>query len=813
MGTPRSGNIGRLKDAEAEIGRGCHHVFFGMLKGLILLLWLGLLPRAAASERIALRVQGLPSESSTVPAALAEQRVVEEFLKRYPQVELRPAEGLSIQNMNVEASTIMMIAGGIAPDVIRMQFRSSDSYIQQGIVAPLDEYLSEMPEEGREILGSIPSQILPVLRKQGPEGGTHVYGLPLNLMVTGLYYNKEIFRRAGLPDRAPRDWKELEAFARKIKALGPPVEPLYLPSGTAASFGLMNFMRGAGADALKEVGPNQWKASFDSPGALEAFLFYYRLVEIDRLAFRRAKSLSIEEMEDVGMLFRYVGDTVTIDPELWGFGAVPKGPGGRHGSEINASILSVFSGITDPVKKRAAFDYIAFVTGDEADRIRVSTLVELGLANVINPISLRKFGFERYLVMAPPAFEAEFAQALADSRPEPYGRNCNLIYQEMTYPIDQMLLSRSLKQAWLAGDMVAVRAEAQGILERAVNRTNERMIGYVAPEVMVQRRWVASGVVAAIVVSFLVVGRFLVRSFSHSAAMISRPVGQHSIVPWICLFPALLLVFVWSYVPLARGTQLAFLDYKILLPSDFVGLDNFANVLFDATFWNSILATLHFAAWTLTLGFFAPILLAYGLHLIPRQKILYRTLYYLPSVISGTAVFFLWKELFNSDGILNQALRLGGLEATRAWNEDPNLAMLACVIPGIWAGAGPGCLIYLAALKGIPPEQFEASEIDGAGFWSKTRHIVFPGIKPLIIINFIGAVAAAFHGATNILIMTGGGPNGMTEVSSLLIFFEAFSRLRFGPATAMAWIIGSMLLGFTVMQIKRLSRMEFKTTR
>jgi multiple sugar transport system permease protein len=85
--------------------------------------------------------------------------------------------------------------------------------------------------------------------------------------------------------------------------------------------------------------------------------------------------------------------------------------------------------------------------------------------------------------------------------------------------------------------------------------------------------------------------------------------------------------------------------------------------------------------------------------------------------------------------------------------------------------------------------------------------------KRLIVINFTGAVAASFHGATNILIMTGGGPNGATEVTSLLLFFEAFTRLRFGHATAMAWIIGSLLIGFTVLQLQRLSRMEFKTAK
>jgi multiple sugar transport system permease protein len=137
--------------------------------------------------------------------------------------------------------------------------------------------------------------------------------------------------------------------------------------------------------------------------------------------------------------------------------------------------------------------------------------------------------------------------------------------------------------------------------------------------------------------------------------------------------------------------------------------------------------------------------------------------------------------------------------------------MLSCVIPAIWAGAGPGCLIYLAALKTIPVEQFEAAEIDGAGFFAKTRLIVYPALKPLITMTFLGAVTGAFQSSQNILIMTGGGPNGSTEVAALHIFYEAFMFLNFGPATAMAWILGFMLIGFTLLQLRRLNQMEFKS--
>ena len=142
---------------------------------------------------------------------------------------------------------------------------------------------------------------------------------------------------------------------------------------------------------------------------------------------------------------------------------------------------------------------------------------------------------------------------------------------------------------------------------------------------------------------------------------------------------------------------------------------------------------------------------------------------------------------------------------------DPDTALFWCVIPVIWAGAGPGCLIYLAALKGIPEEQYEASEIDGAGVWKKFWNVTFPNLHALIIINFIGAVIAAFKESSNIFVMTGGGPENRTMTIGLEIWYNAFFFLNFGGATAMGWIMGALLIGFTLHQLRILNRLQFRS--
>jgi multiple sugar transport system permease protein len=265
---------------------------------------------------------------------------------------------------------------------------------------------------------------------------------------------------------------------------------------------------------------------------------------------------------------------------------------------------------------------------------------------------------------------------------------------------------------------------------------------------------------------------------------------------------------------MVTGSLMAFKDYHIVGPSPWIGFSNFAEVLFDATWWASVGKTLYYMFLALTLGFVPPIVLAILLQEVSHGKIIYRVVYYLPAVISGIIVIYLWKLMYDpSDaGGLNQILLAIGLPKSM-WIKNENLAMLCVILPTVWAGMGPGSLIYLAALKNIPNELYEAADIDGAGFFGKIRFVVFPYLKALIIIQFIAAFIVAAQSSDFILVMTFGGPNEATRVADLLIFEKAYLYLKFGLATTMAWMLSLLLMGFTVIQIKYLSKMEFRTAK
>ena len=281
--------------------------------------------------------------------------------------------------------------------------------------------------------------------------------------------------------------------------------------------------------------------------------------------------------------------------------------------------------------------------------------------------------------------------------------------------------------------------------------------------------------------------------------------------PWLMLAPAILSIALWSYYPLFRGAVMAFQNYKIVGETQWAGLDNFILVATDANFWAACARTLKFVGLTLLLGFVSPILLALMLSEIPRGKIFFRTLYFLPHLTSALVIALLWKLMYDptENGLFNQLLGFFGI-ARQTWLQDPAWAMVCCILPGVWAGAGMASLIYVAALQSLPPDYYEAAAIDGAGILSRFRHITFPQLLPLMVINFVGAFIAAFQGMGGVFLLTFGGPGDTTNVLSLAIWKEAYNNLRFSTATTMAWFLGVALIGFTYLQIRILRKVEFR---
>ncbi|MBT9147536.1 MAG: L-arabinose transport system permease protein AraP [Syntrophomonadaceae bacterium] len=797
------------------------------LGGIFLLCSTGGGGAAAAEKPLTLKLFRMPDPKDPDPFNQADIAVIRAFQKKYPHIELKPFAGIHIEGMAMDAAPLLAIAGGTSPDIIYVNFRQSHTYIREGFLYPMDEFLKDVPDELLNLRVAKP--VWPVIRRPAEPGGKeYTWTLPTSLLVRTFSWRKDLFARAGMdPERPPQDWEELLEYARRLTNPKDRTYGLFMHwGGAGTSWEFINYLWSAGGEVMAQNEEGEWRAVFDCEAAVEAVLFFLRLNTerwTDATGREHRGYVLHSGLDDlawdegrVGMRMAYLGEASIgglerIDPALVGIAPVPLGPTGLRGSEVNAMMMGIFAGQKDPRVREAAFQYIWFYDSEEARRIRLEVLIKHGYGPFLNPVYLKRFGYEEFIEDAPETWLPVWEEAMRHGRPEPYGTNAQLIFLHLTLPLDQAM---ELEYRGMLGNTDEERRQkVQELLTQAVARTNEEMIGEISPRERRFRNNLALIIVIILVTAFSLVLWRIWRIFTPKEEG-RRPRGWGLKKYWgayLIMLPAVASIFLWMYFPMAMGSRMAFQDYGIVRESLWVGLNNFGDVLFDATWWSSIGRTFYYMLLMLGLGFWPPILLAILLQEVSRGKIFYRTVFYLPAVITGFVVIYLWRLFYDPSamGVLNQIIGLVGISPQR-WLGDARLAMLACVLPTVWAGMGLGCLIYLAALKGIPDELYEAADVDGASFFDKIRYIVIPSLKALIIIQFIGAFIAASQGAGFILVMTFGGPAEATKVAELHIFEKAYLYLRFGTATTMAWLLGLMLIGFTVHQLKILSGLEFR---
>jgi ABC-type sugar transport system permease subunit/ABC-type glycerol-3-phosphate transport system substrate-binding protein len=811
-------------------------------------------------EKIVLKVWSLPDPRNTTPSTKADLAVIEAFQKKYPYIELRQFSGLTIEGMSMDSGPLMAIAGGVSPDILYVNFRQSDTYIRNNFLLPLDKFIErDMSEEELELRVAKP--VWPVIRRKGPpiEGETketrekHIWCMPYGTLVRVLSYRKDLFIKVGLdPNEPPKDWDEMLEVCRLLTNPQEGTYGIWLASGQQSAWDWITYLWSAGGRAVVQNDDGEWRAVFDSKAAVDSIEYYLMLNALrwTDSEGNRQKGFAYRDMQSrlggqlwadgkIGIRMNYMGGQDlsrggTLDPALYGVAPVPYSWNGERGAEINCTMMGIFSeaGISNDgtlgdrdadAVQDAAWKYVHFYDSEEARRIRTEVYVNQGYGKMMNPLYLKRYGYTEFEKFVPPGLLETFEEALESGYPEPYGKNCQEVYKYMTKPLESLIAqareevqkpgSDEYNQYGALGDSrEELRAKIKKELETAVKDTNEYMIGYLEPDVRAFRHTFSLFVAILIVVVFSFVVYKVWKIFTPE----DDPQRQGWLIKkyvfaYILLIPALGLILVWKYIPLVMGSIMAFQDYQIVGESDFVGFANLAEVLWDKTWWLGLMRTIYYMALMLTVGFVPPIILAILLQEVSHARIIYRTIYYLPAVITGVIVVFLWKLMFDpgDQGALNQILNLVGV-SNLEWLQDADLAMICVVLPQVWAMMGPACLIYLAALKGIPDDSYEAADIDGANFFQKVLHIVVPNLKALIIIQFINSFIAASQQTGFILVMTGGGPGDATRVAGLQIFEKAYLSLKFGIATTMAWMLGVMLMGFTVVQLRRLARMEFR---
>jgi multiple sugar transport system permease protein len=265
------------------------------------------------------------------------------------------------------------------------------------------------------------------------------------------------------------------------------------------------------------------------------------------------------------------------------------------------------------------------------------------------------------------------------------------------------------------------------------------------------------------------------------------------ISPWILGF----LIFTVS--PMIASLYYSFTKYNIMQPPLWIGGNNYSKLFSDELFWQSLKVTVKFAVLALPLN----LVIGYLIAVLLNQKIpgvnIWRTLYYLPSVISGVAVAILWMRIFNPRlGWLNNFLMLLNIKGP-GWLQDPQWAVPALVIMSIWS-VGGSMIIYLSGLQSVPTSLYDAAKIDGASTLQEFFHITLPMTSPVIFFNLVMGLISTFQYFTQAYMASGGtgGPARSTLFYNLYLYLNAFLYNQMGYASAMAWILFVLVLVLTV---------------
>lgn len=270
---------------------------------------------------------------------------------------------------------------------------------------------------------------------------------------------------------------------------------------------------------------------------------------------------------------------------------------------------------------------------------------------------------------------------------------------------------------------------------------------------------------------------------------------------YLFISPVCVGLLAFTIGPILASLYFSFTEYNIIRAPKWVGLGKFHDLIQDELFWQSLKVTSLYVVMHLPLS----LVLALGIALLMNQKvrgiIFFRTVYYLPSVVSGVAVALLWMWIFNPEfGILNTLLALVNIQGP-AWLFDEHWSLPAIALMSLW-GVGGSMLIYLAGLQGIPSELYEAAEIDGASRWRRFWFITLPLLSTVILFNLVMGLIASFQEFTPAYVMTSGGPNFSTLFYNYYLYENAFEYLYMGYASAMAWVLLVIVLILTLLVFK-----------
>ena len=277
---------------------------------------------------------------------------------------------------------------------------------------------------------------------------------------------------------------------------------------------------------------------------------------------------------------------------------------------------------------------------------------------------------------------------------------------------------------------------------------------------------------------------------------------HETILGWLMVSPWLIGFICFSALPMFASLIISFTEWDMLSKPEWVGFENYKTLFFeDPLALHSLNITILFTIVSIPLNIVFGLALAMLLNTSIRGLAIFRTIYYLPAILSGVAVALMWRWIFSTEfGLLNALLSMIGIEGP-AWLTDRIWVLPSFVIMRLWS-VGGGMIIYLAGLQSIPTNLYEAANIDGANWWHRTRFITLPMLSPTIFFQLIVGFIFSMQIFTEAFIMTNGGPADASLFYLLYLYRQAFQYFDMGYASALAWVLFVVILVLTIILFK-----------
>lgn len=712
---------------------------------------------------------------------------------------------------------IISVAGGMPPDVITFDRYAVAEWSSRGVFEPLNSYLTQ------DLASDVPDAIKPEdyypaawNEVVNPQRKGAVYGIPIDLDSRALYYNKDLLIRAGFVDeqgeaKPPKTWEELEKIAVKLTerdARGRLTRIGFAPNYGNSWLYLYGWLNGG--EFMSKDGRH---VTLDDPQIVSALEWIKRMYDQlggakDVYGFQSAFQGSALDPFILGQVGMKISNSSEFNQTLVQYGknlnygitapplpAAELAKGRKNISWVGGWCYSIPA---TAKQKQGAWELIRFLSSEstrkllsESERLTMESQGRVYIPNQLANRKLNEAVYKTYVYDSlgiDPKVKAAarvFNSLIENARYRPVTPVGQLLWNEHVTATENAIFGKMSPQSALANANLVVQRQ----LDQALQPPAGKPINW---------NWFLAGYGLLLLTLAASIFYWDTRKGGSAAGQLDR--GQW-LGGWIMASPWLVGFVVFTGGPILFSLVISFCDYDAINPARFIGARNYSlMVTQDPLFWRSLGNTLY-----MVIGVVSGMAFGLGISLLLNLKVrglgIWRTFFYIPSVVPLVATSILWIWILNpNSGLINGGLALLGIHGPN-WLQDPETSKLSLILMGLWTSGG-GIVIWLAGLKGISESYYEAAMLDGANIWQQFRHITIPMLSPYIFFNFVMGLIATFQIFTQAFVMTQGGPANSTLFYVYHLFNNAFRYLNMGYAAAMAWFLFVIIMGLTLVQMR-----------